>query len=165
MCDSRLPTMPTTGDASDERNHCVCRQPHAQGNQSTNLLSIIWRHRETLNSVSTALRQATQSGFVRAILGTPENRRTAELEKLNDSASPEEIFDNPIWIVVDRIVVGQTPDLRISESLETALYFGGGSTIVLSPSDSKQDAQTLLTPKQFSKSMAVRGSGRRLALH
>ena len=82
------------------------------------------------------LKQAMQSGFVRAIVRSgghvEENERpadsfsTVEISQL-DLASRE---ITQLLIVVDRVVAGSTDPQRIEESLELAMQFGSGRAIV-----------------------------------
>ncbi len=82
--------------------------------------------------LATLLQQSVQSGFIRVVIGPPDNRRTVEISNLKNESHPEDFANHPILVVVDRVVAGTTSSTRMGESIETALYFGQASVTVLS---------------------------------
>lgn len=92
----------------------------------------------------TLLQQSVQSGFIRVVIGPPDNRRTVEIsslgsDSLDSDSNTEDFTKHPILVVVDRVSAGTTNSSRLGESIETALYFGQGAVTVLSQAPDSPD--------------------------
>ncbi len=96
------------------------------------------------DDLATLLQQSLQSGFIRIVIGSPNQRRTVEISNLKDESNPEDLTAHPILVVVDRVTAGTTNNTRLGESIETALYFGLGAVTVLSqvPDANRDTAST-----------------------
>jgi len=90
--------------------------------------------------LATLLQQSLQSGFLRVVIGPPDNRRTLEISNLKRDANTEDLTNHPILVVVDRVSSGTSNSSRLGESIETALYFGQGAVTVLSQMGGDQPA-------------------------
>ena len=91
--------------------------------------------------LATLLQQSVQSGFIRAVIGPPDNQRTVEISQLKSDTNTEDLTNYPIFVVVDRVSAGTTNNSRVGESIETALYFGQGAVTVLSQFNEGQPAE------------------------
>ena len=100
--------------------------------------------------LATMLQQSIQSGFIRAVIGPPDNQRTVEIPNLKSDANTEDLT-NPILVVVDRVTARTTDSSRLGESIETALYFGQGAVTVLSQCNEGQ-------PDELGNPITVDGS-------
>ena len=74
-------------------------------------------------TASEAISEAIKNGFIRAI----HSSKTIELSGSAQSVSG----DARIWIVTDRLSADSADSSRVTESLETAFYFGRGQCLVL----------------------------------
>jgi len=98
--------------------------------------------------LATLLQQSIQAGFIRVVIGPPDDRRTVEISNLENDSRPEDFADHPILVVVDRVAARTTSSTRMGESIETALYFGQGAVTVLSQTSDSPDvtAETTVAP-------------------